>query len=191
MDPGRTLDVRTRAAWRAWLANHHATAKEIWLVYHRRATGIARVSYNEAVEEALCYGWIDSTVRSLGSKRFAQRFSPRRPTSGLSQMNLERVRRLIAAKRMTRAGLRALAHVFDPARDRAAERVPIAPDILGPLRADAAAWRNFRKFPAVYRRIRIAFIESRRRHGADAFAKSLENFIKRSARNQLIGSIRE
>lgn len=191
MDLGRTLDVRTRSAWRAWLTKHHAAAKEIWLVYHRASTGKPRVSYNEAVEEALCYGWIDSTVKSLDQERFAQRFSPRKPTSRLSQMNLERVRRLIAAKRMTRAGLRALAHVFDPARDRAAERLRIAPDILGPLRANAAAWRNFRKFPAAYRRIRIAFIESRRRHGADAFAKSLANFIRRSARDQLIGFVRE
>jgi uncharacterized protein YdeI (YjbR/CyaY-like superfamily) len=191
MKVGKTLYVKNRTAWRAWLAKHHASTREIWLVYYRRSTGKPRVGYNEAVEEALCYGWIDSTAKSLDLERFAQRFSPRRPTSGLSQMNRERVRRLIAAKRMTRAGLQALAHVFDPAKDQPLQRARIAPDILGPLRADPAAWRNFRKFPAAYRRIRIAFIESRRRHGPEAFARSLANFIQRTAKNKRIGFVRE
>jgi len=187
---GKTLYAKDRKAWRAWLAKNHGREPEVWLVYPRRQSGRARVSYNAAVEEALSYGWIDSTVKSLDDQRFAQRFSPRRKTSGLSQMNRERVRRLIAAGKMTRAGLVALAHVFDPKHDLEAGPLVLAPDILGPLKANRAAWRNFRKFPATYRRIRVAFIESRRRHGAEAFRKSLAHFIRRTAENKRFGFVR-
>jgi uncharacterized protein YdeI (YjbR/CyaY-like superfamily) len=190
MRTGRPLYVTTRRAWRAWLATHHAREREIWLVYPRRASGLRRIGYNEAVEEALCYGWIDSTVRSLDPERLAQRFTPRRPGSGLSPLNRERVRRLIAAKRMTRAGLAAIAHAFDPAQDQVAGPLRIAPDILRPLRADAAAWRNFRAFPAAYQRIRVGYLEGRRRHGPEAFARSLAFFIKMTAKNKRIGFVR-
>ena len=121
MNIGKTLYVSERKAWRAWLAAHHKAEKEIWLIYYRKGTGKARISYDDAVEEALCYGWIDSTLKSLDEERFAQRFSVRKNTSVLSQPNRERVYRLIAAKKMTKAGLAAIAHVFDPAKDKAGD----------------------------------------------------------------------
>lgn len=73
-----TLYVTGRKAWRAWLAKYHKTETEVWLVYYRKETGKPRISYNDAVEEALCYGWIDSIVRTLDKERFAQRFSIRK-----------------------------------------------------------------------------------------------------------------
>ena len=85
MEIGKTLYVANRKGWREWLAKNHAKEKEIWLVYYRRETGQPRIPYNDAVEEALCYGWIDSTQKKLDGERFAQRFSPRNKTSGLSQ----------------------------------------------------------------------------------------------------------
>src|SRR6266581_3172467 len=105
MKVGKTFYARNRREWRAWLARHHKTAPEIWLIYYKKHSGKPRVSYNDAVDEALCYGWIDSTLKPIDAACYAQRFSPRRPTSRLSEMNRERVRRLIAARRMTRAGL--------------------------------------------------------------------------------------
>jgi uncharacterized protein YdeI (YjbR/CyaY-like superfamily) len=162
---GKTLHVTTRNDWRAWLARHHKTETEIWLVYYRKETGKRRISYNDAVEEALRYGWIDSIIRTLDKERFAQRFSVRRSGSGLSQMNKERILALIARKKMTRAGLAAIAHVFDPAKDEARD-FAIPADILKPLKENAQAWENFRKFPESYKRIRIAFIETRRRRPA-------------------------
>src|SRR5512141_1855744 len=141
MKLGKTLHVTTRKDWRSWLARHHNKETEIWLVYYRKETGEPRISYNDAVEEALRYGWIDSTVRSLDKERFAQRFSVRRSGSGLSQMNKERVRALIARKKMTKAGLAAIAHVFDPAKDEARD-FAIAPDILKPLKENGRAWEN-------------------------------------------------
>lgn len=188
MNIGKTLDVAGRKAWRAWLAKHHRTEKEIWLIYYRKASGKARIPYEDAVEEALCYGWIDSTVKSIDGERYAQRFSPRRTTSGLSQPNRERVFRLIAGRKMTKAGLAAIAHVFDPVKDKPGDFV-IPPDILAPLKADKEAWRNFKKFPESYRRIRVAYIESRKRHGRGMFKRALEHFIAMTAKNKRIGFV--
>src|SRR3989442_7399108 len=113
MEIGTTLYVKDRRQWRAWLARHHKTAPEIWLIYYKKHSGRPRIPYSDAVEEALCYGWIDSITKPVDEDRWAQRFSPRRPSSRLSEMNRERVRRLIAARRMTKAGLARIAHVFD------------------------------------------------------------------------------
>ncbi len=115
---GKTLYVTQRKEWRAWLRTHHDAEPEIWLIYYRKATGKPRIPYDHAVEEALCYGWIDSIEKGIDGQRFAQRFSPRKPTSVLSPMNRERIRRLIKEKKMTNAGLAAVAHAFDPQKDR-------------------------------------------------------------------------
>src|SRR5437667_9962071 len=117
MEIRTTLYVKDRRQWRSWVARHHETAPEIWLIYYKKHSGKPRIPYNDAVEEALCYGWIDSILKPVDADRYAQRFSPRRPRSRLSEMNRERVRRLIAAGRMTAAGLERIKHVFDPGRD--------------------------------------------------------------------------
>ena len=95
-----TFYTASRREWRRWLSRNHRTASEIWLVFYRKDSGKPRISYNDAVEEALCYGWIDSIVRKVDDESFAQRFSPRRPRSALSQMNRERTDKLIAQKKM-------------------------------------------------------------------------------------------
>ena len=184
------LTVTTRKAWRSWLAKHHKTAADVWLVYHRKDSGKPRIAYDDAVLEALCYGWIDSTVKKIDAERFAQRFSPRKPTSKLSQMNVERVRKLIAEKKMTKAGLAAIAHVYDPAKD-AAEPLAVPPDILAAIKADPAAWANFNKLPEAYKRIRISYIDGRRRHGDDMFRRALNHFVTMTAKGKRIGFVKE
>src|SRR2546430_17601003 len=109
---GKTFYAKNRKEWRAWLAQHHRAAPEIWLVYYKKDSGKPRIPYNHAVEEALCYGWIDSLLKPIDADRYAQRFSPRRPTSRLSAMKRERVRRLIASGRMTRLGLESIKDAF-------------------------------------------------------------------------------
>src|SRR6185369_14508235 len=89
--PAPLLHVADRRDWRRWLEANHATARDIWLVSWRTHTGKPRISYNDAVEEALCFGWIDSTQRGLDEDRVAQRYSPRRPNSTYSQINKERL----------------------------------------------------------------------------------------------------
>jgi uncharacterized protein YdeI (YjbR/CyaY-like superfamily) len=188
--PVNILYVTDRNDWRVWLAKHHKTETEVWLVYYRKETGKPRISYNDAVEEALCYGWIDSIVRTIDEERFAQRFSMRKKTSSLSQMNKERIRSLITQKKMTKAGLTAIAHIFDPATDKATDFV-IPPDILKSLKENKQAWENFQKFPESYNRIRIAFIETRKRHGKEQFQKSLRHYIDMTAKNKRFGFVKE
>ena len=179
-----------RAEWRRWLAEHHASKTGIWLIHYRKEYDKPRISYNDAVEEALCYGWIDSQIRSLDEQRLAQRYSVRKKSSGLSQMNKERVWKLIATKQMTPAGLAAIAHVFDPATDRPEDFV-IPADILEALQANEQAWGHFQTFPASYKRIRIAYIETRKRHGMDHYQRALQHFIAMSAKGKQIGTVKE
>ncbi|MCX6767427.1 MAG: YdeI/OmpD-associated family protein [Candidatus Micrarchaeota archaeon] len=186
---GKTLYASGRKAWRAWLSKHHGKEKEIWLIYPKKRTGKPRIPYNDAVEEALCFGWIDSTVKSVDSGNFAQRFSPRRPGSGLSQMNRERIRKLVSGKKMTEAGLAAVSHALEPGSG--GEKFTFPEDILGAIKKDGAAWKNFQQLPEPYKRIRVAYIDSRRRHGAEMFKKSLRHFIKMTAKNKRFGFVRE
>jgi uncharacterized protein YdeI (YjbR/CyaY-like superfamily) len=188
MNLGKTLYVTDRKQWRSWLDKNHAKEKEIWLIYCRKSSGKPRISYNDAVEEALCYGWIDSIVKCIDEEKFAQRFTPRKLKSNLSEMNKERIRRLIKEKKITAAGLKAISNVFDKSKDRK-ERLAVAPDILKALKADKQAWKNFQNFPEGYKKVRIGFIESRRRHSNEAFQKSLQHFIRKTAKNKKFGMV--
>ena len=91
-----TLDVRQRQQWRKWLEAHHDSASEIWLVFHKRHTAEECISYDDAVEEALCFGWIDSIVRRLDEDRYARKFTPRKPESRWSTSNRQRYVKLEA-----------------------------------------------------------------------------------------------
>jgi uncharacterized protein YdeI (YjbR/CyaY-like superfamily) len=187
-----TLYVTSRKAWRSWLARHHATAKEIWLVYPKKHSGEPRIPYNDAVEEALCFGWIDSTMKTLDADRNAQRFSPRRRGSALSPMNKERVRRLIKSGKMTRAGLVSIEqHLDDQHKTTGAPRLKgsaYPADILQAIKADEAAWKNFKRFPRSYKQIRVGWIDGARKRPAE-FEKRLRYFVKMTARNKRFGMV--
>ncbi len=185
----RSVYFKNRKEWRKWLSKNHPKEKEIWLIYYKKSSGKPRIPYNDAVEEALCYGWIDSTVKRIDSERFAQRFSPRRPNSELSQMNKERIRGLIESGKMTKAGMGAVAHAYRAELDHG--KVKISKDILKELKSNKVAWENFQKFPESYKRIRIAYIESQRDHSEDAFRKSLGNFIGMTEKNKLFGLVKK
>jgi uncharacterized protein YdeI (YjbR/CyaY-like superfamily) len=112
MEVGETLALDQPQDFRHWLQEHHRSAKEIWLLFHKKSSGKQTLSIAQAVEEALCFGWIDSTLKPLDPERFALRFSPRRKGSYWSLPNLKRVRRLIAEERMTEAGMAVLPEDF-------------------------------------------------------------------------------
>ncbi len=178
-NPIELLEVPTRSQWRSWLRRNYKTTREIWLVYYRKSSGKSRIAYNDAVEEALCFGWIDSNVRSVDDERFAQRFSPRKPGSPYSPANIERLRKLVAAGKVSKEVLLTLGKL-------PAARLKIADDILQAIKADEDAWANFRKFPPSYKRIRIGFIEGARHRPAE-FRKRLNYFIKMTAKNKRFG----
>jgi hypothetical protein len=104
MEIGETLYVTTRDEFRDWLIINHQTKKEIWLIQYKKATKKPSVNYVEAVEEAICFGWIDGFEKGMDSERYALRFSPRRPKSNWTNTNKERARKMIAEGRMTKAG---------------------------------------------------------------------------------------
>jgi uncharacterized protein YdeI (YjbR/CyaY-like superfamily) len=183
MEVGETLDVRTRAAWRSWLRRNHARKKEIWLVYHARAGGRPSLAYNDAVDEALCFGWIDSTVKKIDAHSRAQRFTPRRNRSPVSEMNKARARRLVREGRMTSAGHAALGSVLRR------EPLVVAPDVRRALRAEPGAWARFEKLPVAYKRIRLGFIEGARGRPA-IFATRLRYFVHMTAQGKRYGMVR-
>ena len=108
MEIGETIYVTTAEEFRQWLTEHHQHKKEIWLVQYKKASGKPSIPYVEAVETAICFGWIDGLEKSMDSERYALRFSPRRPKSNWTETNKERARKMIAAGRLTPAGLATL-----------------------------------------------------------------------------------
>src|SRR3954447_10815168 len=101
----KTLDVPTCDAWRQWLAKHHASESEIWLIFHKIHTGRPTISYEDAVDEALCFGWVDSLIRRLDDERYARKFTPRKADSRWSTANRTRYAKLKAERRLMQPGI--------------------------------------------------------------------------------------
>src|SRR4030042_6669816 len=105
MELSKALYFKNRHEWRAWLERNHDKEKEVWLIHYKKDSGKAGVSYIDAVEEAICFGWIDSKMKSIDREKFALKYSPRRAKSVWSQNNKEKAEKLIASGRMTDGGL--------------------------------------------------------------------------------------
>lgn len=189
MKVGTTLYVRNRKEWRSWLAKNHRTAPDIWLIYYKKDSGKVRIDYSHAVEEALCYGWIDSIAKSRDTESWVQRFTPRRPKSVLSELNKERMRKMIKAKKMRRAGLESVAHHLT-ANSLQPKRFIFPADILNAVRKNPAAWKHYQKFPLTYRRIRIGWIDDSRNR-PETFKQRLQYFIAMTEKNKRFGTIQK
>lgn len=179
MNNFRTLYITNRKDWRAWLQKHFDKEKDIWLVYPKKASGKKRIAYNDAVEEALCFGWIDSTVKSLDEDSSIQRFSPRNPKSTYSQLNKERLKWLLEHNLLHPTQL-------EKAKEIAAEKFVFPEDIIDAIKEDEMAWKNYQLFSDTYKRIRIAYIDKGREH-PEEFRKRLNNFINKTRENKRIG----
>ena len=157
MEIRNLLDAKSRRELRAWLSENHRREKECWVAVRRgRPVDDGTFWYVDAVEEALCFGWIDSTVKKLPSGATVQRLCPRRPGSAWSELNKERCRRLERLRLMTDAG-RAVLPDMTQAGFVADE------DILRALRADPVVWEHFCGLPELYRRVRIDTIQIKRK----------------------------
>lgn len=155
-----------RATWRTWLAENHATSPGIWLVYYKQQSGKPRVSYDDAVEEALCFGWIDSRPNAIDDERYKQLFSPRKPKSPWSRLNKERVTRLIAQGLMTDAGLA----VIEAAKAAglwesydAIEELTVPPDLEAAFAEVPGASRRFAAFSNSDRKQMLWWVTSAKR----------------------------
>jgi uncharacterized protein YdeI (YjbR/CyaY-like superfamily) len=177
-------------AFRAWLEVNHATATELWVGYHKKSTGRPSLTWAESVDQALCFGWIDGIRKSIDGERFANRFTPRKPTSNWSLVNVRRIGELIAEGLMTPAGLRAF-ELRDEARTGvySSERRPEAfpPDLGARFRATPHAWSFFEAQPAGYRRTAIHWVTSAKRD--ETRQKRLAALIEDSANGRRLAAL--
>jgi len=179
LDESKLLYAKDRLEWRSWLEAHYRSEHEIWLVFHKKHTGKPRIAYNDAVEEALCFGWIDSTAKQIDSDRYAQRFSRRNPRSPYSQQNKERLRYLAGQGVIMPEVLAAIGDILD-------ERFEMPADILDAIKSNKQAWKNFQAFSESYIRIRISYIDTARSR-PDEFEKRLNHFIRMTEMNKMFG----
>ncbi len=157
-----TLEARTRRQWRRWLKEHHSSVSEIWLVFRKGHAGTNCLSYNDAVEEALCYGWIDSIVKRLDDSRYARKFTPRNANSRWSSANRRRYADLARRGLLAEAGLKRP----PTARNGDAPRPSVTklPSYIErALREDPRAWRFFEQLAPSYRRAYVGWIDSAKR----------------------------
>ena len=167
-----------RENWREWLNINFESENEIWFVFHLKSTDKKSVLYNDAVEEALCFDWIDSTIKPLDKDHRIQRFTPRNPKSTYSQANKERLKWLLQND---------MIHIKFKDRINIVLSEPfIFPiDIIEKLIEDKTTWENYNKLSQSYKRIRIAYIEAARKR-PDEFEKRLRNFINKTKENKII-----
>jgi len=161
---GKQLNFTNRDEWRAWLEENHHTAKEAWLVHYKKHAGKPGLSLEEAVEEALCFGWIDGVMHRIDDEKFALRYSPRKKGSIWSETNKRRVRKLIKQGRMTEAGLAQVKEAKANGQWRAAalreDTTNIPADLKTALKADRQTWRKFERLAPSHKRQFIYWIAS-------------------------------
>ena len=159
-----TLDCNNRQEWREWLNTHQDSKSEIWLVFRKRHTCIVTLSYNNSVEEAICFGWIDSLIRRLDDNRYARKFTPRKVGSKWSTLNRRRYAVLESRGLLAAAGLARppTGKSRDAARPSTAE---LPSYIEETFKSDPLVWQNFQQLAPSYRRAYIGWINSAKRQG--------------------------
>lgn len=165
-EPADYLTFGSPAAWRAWLEEHHATEREAWLIHTKKGVGEPGLSYEEAVEEALCFGWIDGLLHRVDGERYALRYSPRKPRSTWSASNLRRVEKLLAEGRMAPAGLARVAEAkengeWDAATAR--ENVDAIPADLAEALKRQGVGAAFKRWPASRKKQYLYWLSSAKR----------------------------
>lgn len=183
----RTLHMRTLDQWRDWLAKHHASESEVWLIFHKRHTGVALIDYKDALDEALCFGWVDSLVKRLDDRRYARKFTPRRPDSRWSAVNRKRYAELKAEGRLKPPGIKRppTNRGYGPRPPRLAMPSKLPAYIEAALRNHPAALRHFEALAPSHRRRYFAWIESAKRE--ETKLRRLEEAIRLLASGKVLG----
>lgn len=167
-----------RQEWRQWLVANFESAREVWFVFPTKASGEVGVAYNDAVEEALCFGWIDGVAGTLDPLHQLRRFTPRRKGSPYSRPNIERLIWL------NEQGL-----LHPSVRTSVADLITLPfqfpADIIATLQQEQEVWEHYCAFSEPYKRIRVAYIDAARKRPAE-FRRRLENFLAKTRQNRLI-----
>ena len=183
----KTLLVRTLGQWRDWLAEHHASESEVWLVFHKKHTGVASIDYLDALDEALCFGWVDSLVKRLDDRRYVRKFTPRRPDSRWSAVNRKRYAELETEGRLHPPGIdRAPTNRgYDPRPPRLELPAKLPAYIQAALRNHPTASHHFEALSPSQRRRYLAWIESAKREATRL--RRLEEAIRLLASGKVLG----
>lgn len=172
------LFAEDRVALRKWFEVNFQTKKEIWIIFPYKSALKESISYNDAVEEALCFGWIDSIMKSYDHESTIQRYSVRNPRSTYSQLNKERIVWLNERGLIHPSVMDSIGYILE-------EKYVFPCDIIEEVKSDPNTWTNFNTFSDSYKRIRIAYIEAARSRPAE-FRKRLDHFIRKTKSNTLI-----
>jgi len=173
--------------FRAWLEVNHAKCDELWVGFYKKASGRPSVTYSEALDEALCFGWIDGVRKTVDQLAYSVRFTPRKPTSKWSAVNVARVRKLITAGRMRAAGIKAFETAKDKSRVHSYEdrnSAQFAPEDEKRFRANARAWKFFESRPPGYRKTITFWVSSAKKE--ETRGKRLATLIEVSASGKVI-----
>lgn len=189
MDKSKTLYVTNRDDWRQWLKQNHDTIKEIWLIYYKKHTGKPRIPYDDAVEEALCYGWIDSIIKRIDDETFCQKFTPRKGTSQWSESNKKRVEKLIREGKMTKIGLAKIEAAKrtgkweTPVTSRQEFKMP--PELAEALASNKEAGENFDKLASSHQRQYVGWVASAKKE--ETRKKRVKEAIELLEQNRKLG----
>ena len=175
----KILYCRDRSEWRSWLSENFRTSEDVWFVFPTKDSDEMSVSYNDAVEEALCFGWIDSTTKRLDDTHQIRHFTPRRKGSTYSRPNIERLIQMDSEGKIHPDIRPSVLPLIE------AEYV-FPQDILAEIKEDPEAWENYQNFTDSYKRIRVAYIDAARKR-PEEFRKRLDNFISMTRKNRIIG----
>jgi len=189
MEAAEELYVTNRGDWRAWLRENHATKKEVWLIYYKEHTSKPRIPYDDAVEEALCFGWIDSIIKKIDDEKFAQKFTPRKRSSKWSEANKKRAMKMIKEGRMTEVGMAKIREAqnsgewFKTAPIRKELTFPL--DLHKQLAANKKALDNFNRLANGYKRLFVRWITSAKKE--ETRQRRLMEAIKLLEQNKKLG----
>jgi len=178
----KTVSCKNRDEWRAWLEHNHANEKDIWLIYYKKHTQKETIFYNEAVDEALCFGWIDSIAKSIDDEKYMQRYSPRRAKSVWSLVNKKRVKRLLKEKKMTQAGILTVKMAKENGQWEKAysskDKVEMPIALEQALKSNQLAFENFYKFSQSNQKTYIRWVIAAKR--AETIQKRVDAVVCRS-----------
>jgi uncharacterized protein YdeI (YjbR/CyaY-like superfamily) len=183
-----TFTPKDRADWRSWLEQHGSSESEVWLVYFKAGTGRSGISYNDSLEEALCFGWVDSIIQKIDEEKYARKFTPRQIGSKWSELNKHLVAKLVNEGCMTTAGL---AKVDFPLSEAPASRprrpaLPLPDWLKAGLTASPRAWENFQRLAPSHQRNYIGWISDAKKE--ETRQRRIQEAIARLERNETLES---
>lgn len=195
----KTLNIANREDWRKWLESNHSQQTEVWLIYYKKHTKKLTISYNDAVEEALCFGWIDSTAKRIDDEKYMQRFTPRKDVNNWSELNISRVHKLIKEGKMTEIGLSKTGNILNKQsiemfndsnqnqnqNQSQNQQVELSTNLIEQIKRNKQAWDYFNKLAPSHKRNYINWIMSAKRETTRS--NRVKEAIELLAKNQKLG----